>query len=271
MELIFLGTGPSEPVQGNGRTRSSIFISSGQTSFMIDCTPDFSEQVQRENIDRIDFMLFTHAHADAVGGIAQLQQWMEKKDMDRMVVFMEKETADQLKLNFESLSHLDIRYFHPYVPFTVNNIKIEPFRVEHSLQEGFPACGFRFLDIVYSEDVGSIPEKSLSYFQKADTIIYDVASWFGDKGHNAEDALKFAQEMKPRNFIMIQPGGSYPAQEEAEHEIRTRWQSMSGGGDTTNIVLAQDGLKYKMHDHVEQMLKELREGMILAYPHGMMI
>ena len=254
MELIFLGTGPGEPTQADGRTRSSIFVSSGMSTFMIDCTPDFLEQAKRENIDRIDFILFTHAHPDAVGGIPQLQKWMEKKDMDRIVVFMEKDTADKVKEQFKELSHLDIRYFSPYVPFTVNNVRFEPFRIQQ-LEGASSIVGFRFLDIVYSED-NDIQEQSLKYYQKADTIILK----------NNDNALQLALDTKPNNLILIQASSTT---EDAQQELRVKWTQMMGDSQT-NVVFAKDGLRYKMHDHIEQMLSELREGMMLAYPHGLL-
>ena len=51
MEIIFLGTGPNRPIIKNARTRSSIAVKTNDTAFLVDCTPDFLEQVEREKIE----------------------------------------------------------------------------------------------------------------------------------------------------------------------------------------------------------------------------
>ena len=273
MEIIFLGTGPTEPVVRNGRTRSSLVAKTNDTTLLIDCTPDFLEQVKREKVDKIDFILFTHAHKDAVGGIPQLREWLAKKEIDSVLAFMEKETYEHIKKDFQNTDFLNIKFFSPNVGFTVNKIHIAPFRLIHSIQPGFPAVGFRFLDIVYSEDVGEIPEESKHYYQDANIIIYDAAMWFGDqiKGHqNAADALKFAKEVKPKQFVMMQAGHTYPPQDEAEAKIKQYWKEIGGDKDT-QVILAYDGLKLILREHISQILSEAREGIYLTPPHASMI
>jgi len=273
MEIIFLGTGPTTPIIKDGRTRSSIIVKTKGTTFLIDCTPDFLKQVEREKIDKIDFILFTHAHSDCIDGIPDLKKWLDKKDIESIPVFMETQTYQKIKAKFKSLSHLTIKYFQPYISFTVEDIQITPFRLIHSIQSGFPCCGFQFLDIVYSEDVGEIPKKSLKYYQNANIIIFDAAMWFNKqiKGHyNVAKALQFAKEVKPKQFILIQAGHTYPTQEKAEVEIAQYWREIQGD-DSIKITLAYDGLKLILREHISQVLYELKEGIYLVQSHASMI
>jgi len=48
MKIKFLGTGPSKPVTRNARTRSSLYVTGENFSFIIDCSIDFLKQVRRE-------------------------------------------------------------------------------------------------------------------------------------------------------------------------------------------------------------------------------
>ena len=272
MELIFLGTGPGKPLTEDGRTRSSLAVKTKETTFLIDCTPDILEQVEREKIDKIDFILITHAHADAMGGLSNIKEWLDKKDLSKLTVFMEKETALKVRSKFKSLSHLDIRYFNPYNSFSVNNIKITPFKVTHSIQQDIPCCGFRFLDMVYSNDVGEVPEKSMRYYDDANIVMFDASIWFEKhlKGHhNTAEALQFAKKIKPKQFISMQAGSTYPSQPEAEAQINQYWKEIHGGA--TKIQLAYDGLRLILREHISQVLYETKEGISLVEPHAYMI
>ena len=273
MEIVFLGTGPNKKVEKDGRTRSSLAVNTKNTPFLIDVSPDFSEQVNRENINDISFILFTHGHNDCTGGIPQLHDWLKKKDIDSIPVFLEPATWKRIKEDYKTVNFLSPRFIQPDTQTIVNDINIMPFRVEHSIQPGYPAVGYRIDDsLVYSEDVGAIPETSQKYYLNSDIIIFDAAMWFGRqiKGHqNAADALKFAKEIKAKKFILMQAGHTYPPQNDAEAQINQYWKEI-GGGDT-EIILAHDGLRLNVRENISQILSEAREGIYMVRPHGSMI
>ena len=80
MRLTFLGTGTStgvptlachcrvctSPDARDKRTRPSLLVRFDGRALVIDTTPDFRAQALREGLDRLDAVLFTHAHADHI-------------------------------------------------------------------------------------------------------------------------------------------------------------------------------------------------------------
>ena len=83
MRVTFLGTGTSTgvPIVGcrcrvctspnprNHRLRQSVAIEENGKHFLIDTTPDLRLQLLRHPIPRLDFLLFTHSHADHLMGL----------------------------------------------------------------------------------------------------------------------------------------------------------------------------------------------------------
>ncbi|HSP05632.1 MAG TPA: MBL fold metallo-hydrolase, partial [Acidobacteriota bacterium] len=87
MKITFLGTGTSMgvPTLGcecpvcvstdarNKRTRASLLVSVRDQNIVIDTATDFRMQALRENLKRLDAVLYTHSHADHILGLDDLR------------------------------------------------------------------------------------------------------------------------------------------------------------------------------------------------------
>ena len=83
MEVYFLGTGTSQgiPVIGSNhsvckssdpkdkRLRVSVWVTWEDNSIVIDCGPDFRQQMLISDCSTLDAILFTHEHADHTAGL----------------------------------------------------------------------------------------------------------------------------------------------------------------------------------------------------------
>src|ERR1041384_2297376 len=56
----------------DNRLRPSILVSYDGRKVLIDTTPDFRAQALRAKLDRLDAVIFTHAHADHVMGLDEV-------------------------------------------------------------------------------------------------------------------------------------------------------------------------------------------------------
>ena len=88
-EIEFLGTGTSTgiPVIGcdcdvckskdsrDKRLRASAIVRMSGKNILIDCGPDFREQMLRTKSSELDMVLLTHSHYDHVGGIDDLRPY----------------------------------------------------------------------------------------------------------------------------------------------------------------------------------------------------
>ena len=87
LKITFLGTGTSQgiPVVGSQhpvclsddpkdkRLRVSVLLQWEGHSVVIDCGPDFRQQMIRCKIDQLDGILFTHEHADHTAGLDDIR------------------------------------------------------------------------------------------------------------------------------------------------------------------------------------------------------
>lgn len=133
MKLTFLGTGTSigvpEMLCGcqvcmsedarDKRLRSSLLIETENGNLLIDCGPDFREQVLRYDVRRIDGVLITHEHYDHVGGIDDLRPFCASADVP---VYAERMVIDHL---MERIPYCFGNNKYPGTP-SLNLIEISP-------------------------------------------------------------------------------------------------------------------------------------------------
>ena len=67
----------------NIRTRCSAFIQEKDLSIIIDTSPDIKKQMLDNKIRNVDYVLYTHEHADQTNGIFELRPffWNQRKKL----------------------------------------------------------------------------------------------------------------------------------------------------------------------------------------------
>ena len=108
MQIEFLGTGTSTGVPQIGckcevctslnikdnRLRASVLFSVDNKNILIDCGPDFRQQMLRSGIESIDAVLITHAHYDHTGGIDDLRPYCAHFPVP---IYLEPEVAGAIR------------------------------------------------------------------------------------------------------------------------------------------------------------------------------
>ena len=248
MKIIVLGSGPCVAIPRKGcrcktcsharkpkskskRLRSSILIKKNRFNLLVDCSPDFLEQVKCEKIKKIDAVILTHLHADAAGGLGQLDRWTKKE----IPVYTERVNFKKIK-KYKNLKLNEIKLNQT---MKIGMFRVAGYRVEHGLTPGFPTVGYRIDNkLGYISDAGKIPKKNINNFKYLKLLFLDGAIWFGKKmkGHlNTGEAIELIKILKPGKAILTQIGHGYPPYHQAMREIKKQ------GGK--NIALGYDGMK----------------------------
>ena len=214
MKLTFLGTGTSVGVPTIGckcrvctstdahdkRLRASALVESGDTRILIDCGPDFRQQMLGLDFKRIDAVLLTHVHYDHVGGLDDLRPFCV---FGEIKIYADESTACRLK---QSISYCFGEHTYPGVPkislnvvkphehFTVGGIDIMPVRVMH---DKLPILGYRIGDLLYITDMKTIDDGEFKYFSGVKTLVVNALRF--TKEHHShqlvKDAIRFAHDI----------------------------------------------------------------------------
>jgi phosphoribosyl 1,2-cyclic phosphate phosphodiesterase len=123
------------------RLRSSVYIETPETAFIVDTGTDFRTQALRENIRRVDAVVFTHSHTDHIMGFDDLRRFSWQRGS--MPVYASPQTMADLErvFMFAFKATNPFPYYlkpEPHLvdgPFYLGETKITPLPVPHGRAE----------------------------------------------------------------------------------------------------------------------------------------
>ncbi len=216
LRLTVLGSGTSSGVPTIGctcdvcrsddprdkRLRPSVLLSHGDRRIVIDTTPDFRMQALRSGMERLDAVVFTHAHADHILGLDDVRPF-NYRQQQHIPIYLTDTTFKTVRRIFDYV--FDERPHDSVVPklevniiteesFDVLGLRFTPIPLRHGRTEVF---GFRIGGLAYLTDHGDIPESSLSLLQGLDVLFLDALRYKPHPTHSTvsqsvETALKVA-------------------------------------------------------------------------------
>jgi phosphoribosyl 1,2-cyclic phosphate phosphodiesterase len=217
LRVYFLGTGTSQgiPIIGSThqvcqstdskdkRLRVSVWISWENHSYVIDCGPDFRQQMLTSGCTKVDGILFTHEHADHTAGLDDIRPFNFTQGI--MPIYAHKRVLKNLKKRFEYVFETQNRYpGAPSVktievqedhPFSIGDKKALPINVMHGTLQVF---GYRIDDFAYLTDVKTV---ETSEIEKLKTLKILVINALREEPHdthfNLQEALDFIDLVKP--------------------------------------------------------------------------
>ena len=222
MKVYFLGTGTSQgiPVIGSQhsvclsedsrdkRLRVSIWIYWEEHSYIVDCGPDFRQQMLRSKCPKIDGILYTHEHADHTAGLDDIRPFNFKQGA--LPIFAHNRVIQNLRRRFDYVFEVDNRY--PGAPSVIpNEIKEDlafplgnkmaiPINVMHGNLQVF---GFRIDDFAYLTDVKTIAESEVQKLKGVKTLVVNALREESHHSHfNLDEALAFIAKIQPEKAYL---------------------------------------------------------------------
>jgi phosphoribosyl 1,2-cyclic phosphate phosphodiesterase len=218
LKITFLGTGTSQgiPIIGSDhpvclsndprdkRLRVSVMLEWDQQYFVIDCGPDFRQQLLANPIPRLDGLLFTHEHADHTAGLDDIRPFFFRQGA--LDLYADIQVQKALRQRFAYIFETENKYpgaptvnlntLHKDQPFDLGGKKVIPVEVLHNQ---WPVMGFRIDDFAYLTDVKTIAKKEREKLQGLDILVISALRVAPHPMHlNLEEALQIVEELEPK-------------------------------------------------------------------------
>jgi phosphoribosyl 1,2-cyclic phosphate phosphodiesterase len=182
-------------------------VSSGDTSVVVDTTPDFRYQMLRTNTKHIDAIVFTHPHKDHIAGLDDVRafNFFSRKPME---LYANSLTEEALRRDFY-YAFAEKRY--PGVPeinlnlitdepFFVGDIHVLPIEVWHMKM---PVLGFRFGKFTYITDANRLDEEAMERVRGSEVMVVNALRKEPHISHfSLDEAVQLVQELGvPRAYF----------------------------------------------------------------------
>jgi phosphoribosyl 1,2-cyclic phosphate phosphodiesterase len=251
LKIYFLGTGTSQgiPVIGSQhavsksldskdkRLRVSVWIHWNDYSFVVDCGPDFRQQMLASNCQHIDGILYTHEHSDHTAGLDDIRPFNFKQG--EIPIYAHQRVIENLRRRFDYVFETENKYpGAPTVkpievvndsPFEIGDKTAIPINVYHGSLQVF---GYRIDDFAYLTDVKTIEDSEIKKLQGVKVLVVNALREEAHNTHfNLEEALDFIALINPEKTYLTHISHTFGFHEDIQKKL------------PANVFVAYDNLE----------------------------
>ena len=255
IKIIFLGTGTSQgiPIPGSDhpvclsndpkdkRLRSSIMIEWGNSKYLIDCGPDFRQQMLKIKCNKINGVLFTHEHADHIRGLDDIRAYSLRQG--KIPIYGSKRLIESLKNYYPYIFDINQKYpgsasievntITKKKSFYLSNKEIIPIEVMH---QKLPVLGFRIDKFAYLTDVKTISSDEINKLSNLEVLVINALRLERHPSHlNLDEALTIIKSINPKKTFLTHISNQLGFHKEVSKKL------------PENIFLAYDGLELNLN------------------------
>ena len=222
IEIIFLGTGTSQgiPIIGSThpvcqsqnpkdkRLRASLAIKWNRFFFVIDCGPDFRQQMLNCGTKKLDGILYTHEHADHTAGLDDIRPFYFRQGEINLI--LTKKVLSFLRKRFDYIFEsynkypgapsVKVKIINKNKKFILGNKEIIPVEVLHGQ---LPIIGYRIDNFAYLTDVKSISNIEILKLKNLDVLVINALRKEEHHSHlNLDEALSLSRKINPKKTYL---------------------------------------------------------------------
>jgi len=218
LKLTILGSGTSTGVPMLGcncevcrstdphdkRLRQSAIVEYLGKRILIDCGPDFRQQILATSDVHLDALLITHIHYDHIGGLEDLRGYYNLPIFARYDVV--KELHHRLPYCFAENPYpgapqLKLFEINDVDAFDCAGIKVQPIPVMHYK---LPVLGFRIGPMAYITDCKTISDKQIERLRHVPLLVINALRITEHLSHlSLSQALEIIRQVKPDKALLI--------------------------------------------------------------------
>ena len=193
MKVTFLGTGTSSGVPMIGcncevctsndirdtRLRTSILITTESENFVIDCGPDFRQQMLTQKVKQLHGIVYTHEHHDHTAGLDDIRGYNYFMNCP-MKLYASTRVEEAIRREFAyifadhkypGIPDVEIITIQNNVDFTLGSLTVKPIEVLHYK---LPVLGFKIADFTYITDANFIADIELEKLKGTKVLVLNA-------------------------------------------------------------------------------------------------
>lgn len=250
LQIRFLGTGTSQgiPVIGSNhpvckslntkdkRLRVSVLLSWGNNNVVIDCGPDFRQQMLDANCNTLTALLFTHEHNDHMAGLDDIRPYFFRQG--DIQAYAHPRVFKALKKRFDYIFTSKDKYpgapniqeieIDKNQPFSISGKTFIPIEVMHNR---LPVLGFRVDDFTYITDAKTVDDNEIKKIKGTHVLVVNALRKEPHHSHfNLDEALDFIAKINPERAYLTHISHLMGFHDEVQKEL------------PQGVFLAYDGL-----------------------------
>ncbi len=189
------------------RLRASVLIETAGARILIDCGPDFRQQMLPLPFKPIDGVLITHEHYDHVAVLDDLRPFCK---FGEIPIYAETYTADRLRTRmpycfleqtYPGVPRIPLHEVEAGTPFLINHTQVLPLRVMHGC---LPILGYRIGNMAYITDMLTMPDESYEQLTNLDVLVINALRPAAHPTHqNLEQALEAVKRIGAKETYLI--------------------------------------------------------------------
>jgi len=212
-------------------------------NIIVDTPPEMRIALLKNDVRRLDAILFTHSHADHVFGMDDIRSFNYRQNAP-MPVYAEANVLEDLKRIYEYIfvntqrgggkPQVQLSEIEPLHSLELGGVTVMPLRVYHGT---LPIVAYKFGEkFAYVTDVNRIPEETWPYLEGLDVLMLDAVRREAHDTHfNLDEALAVIEKLKPKLALLTHLSHDYDY-EETNREL------------PSNVRLAYDNMVFEVSD-----------------------
>ena len=181
----------------------------GVTRILIDCGPDFRQQMLRNGFKKLDAIFISHEHYDHVGGIDDIRPFSVFGDM---TIYADQFCAAHLKeripycftpkeIRYPGVPRIDLEVAEPGKYVSIDGIDILPIRVYHGK---LPILAYRIGTFAYVTDMKTIELEQEAMLRGVEVLVVNGLRHTDHPTHQTvEEAVAFADKLNVKEAYII--------------------------------------------------------------------
>lgn len=161
-------------------------------TLMIDTPPDTRHQLLRENVRRVDEILFTHCHFDHIGGLGEYEYLVAlARGGKPLPIYASEEALQGIMAEFHYMDYtLEPHVIQPFETHVFDGVSYTALPVTHA-----PGTYGYLIDtgatrLFYASDTGPLPAETAERIRGVDILAMDATFWKSNWNPNDHHSIQ---------------------------------------------------------------------------------